>query len=155
MQAQELMTRPVVTCHVNDSLDVAAKLMWEHDCGVIPVVRDDGRLAGMITDRDICMAAHLQRLPLDQIDVSAVMSRWVLCARGEQPLTEIQALMVEHQVRRIPIVSDDGRPLGIISLSDLAIEATQPDTRMRHGLAQVAHTLAAVAGPHRIRRRAA
>ena len=57
MRAQDLMTQPIATCHVNDTLNVAAREMWDHDCGAIAITGDDGKLAGMITDRDICMAA--------------------------------------------------------------------------------------------------
>jgi CBS domain-containing protein len=64
-QVQQVMTMSVYSCHVNDHLGTAAKLMWEHDCGVVPVVNDDGRAIGMLTDRDICMAAFTQGRVLD------------------------------------------------------------------------------------------
>src|SRR5678816_4248615 len=155
MQAQDLMSKPVVTCCVSDRLDVVARLMWDHDCGAIPVVREDGQLAGMITDRDICMAAYMQGRPLHELRVDRVMSRPAIYARADQPITDVESLMAEHQIRRVPVVGADGRPIGLVSLNDLAIESTQPDTWMRHGLVQVAHTLAAICRPHRLRRKAA
>jgi predicted transcriptional regulator len=61
---EKLMHRPVVTCHVNDSLANAARLLWEQDCGALPVVDERGRVVAMITDRDICMVAYTQGLLL-------------------------------------------------------------------------------------------
>ncbi len=150
MKVQDLMSHPAITCHVNDDLNTPAKLMWDHDCGVIAVVRDDGKLAGMVTDRDICMAAHIQGRSLDQILVNSVMAKHVLSAHPDQELGEVERLMAEHQVHRIPVVDEDHRPVGVLSLTDLALESVEPDTRMKNGMFKVARTLAAVS-----RRRAA
>jgi len=144
MKVQDLMSHPAITCDVNDGLHVPAKLMWDHDCGVIAVVREDGKLAGVITDRDICMAAYTQGRPIDQILVNAVMATHVVSARPEQALGDVEHLMAEHQVRRVPVVDGDDRPLGVLSLNDLAIESVEPDTRMVHGFSRVAHALTAV-----------
>jgi CBS domain-containing protein len=57
MRIRDLMTKPAVTCSQDDSLNTAARLMWEHDCGTVPVLGDDGKVVGILTDRDICMAA--------------------------------------------------------------------------------------------------
>ena len=144
MRVQDLMSHPALTCHVNDDLNVPAKLMWEHDCGVIPVVRDDGKLAGVITDRDICMAAYTQGRALDQILVNSVMAMHVVSAHPDQKLGEVVRAMAEHQVRRIPVVDDDNKPIGVLSLNDLALESAEPDTQMKDGPSKVARTLAAV-----------
>ena len=74
MKVQEAMTRNVAACGVRDMLNRAAQLMWECDCGSVPVVDEAGNVCGMITDRDICMAAYTQGLPLDQILVRSTMS---------------------------------------------------------------------------------
>jgi CBS domain-containing protein len=144
MRAQDLMTSPAITCHVNDPLNSVAKKMWDADIGVLPVVNDDGKLTGMITDRDICMAAYTQGRPLDELLVNSAMAMHAITARPETFSGELEALMAKHQVRRIPIVDADNRPIGIVSLNDLAIECAQPDTRMKNGPAKVAHTLAAI-----------
>jgi CBS domain-containing protein len=144
MRVQDLMSHPAITCHVNDDLNVPAKLMWDHDCGVILAVRDDGKLAGVITDRDICMAAYTQGRSLDQMLVNSVMAKHVVSAHPDQKLGEVERMMAEHQVRRIPVVDDDNRPIGVLSLNDLALESVEPDTRMKDGVSKVAHMLAAV-----------
>lgn len=144
MRVSDLMSRPAITCHVHDDLNVPARLMWDHDCGVIAVVGDDGTLLGMITDRDVCMAAYTQDRPLGELEVNIAMARHPISARPDQDLGEVERAMAEHQVRRIPVVDDDGRPIGVLSLNDLAIEAARPDTRMTDGSSRIVHTLAAL-----------
>src|SRR5689334_22935276 len=104
MRVQDLMTHPAITCDVNDDLNVPAKLMWDNDCGVIPVVREDGKLAGIITDRDICMAAFTQARALDQILVNTVMAKHVFSVHPDDKLSEATRLMTENQIRRVPVV---------------------------------------------------
>jgi CBS domain-containing protein len=70
------------------------------------------------------------------------------CIRFSKTLGEVEELMARHQIRRLPVVDAANRSLGVISLNDLALEAVQPDTRMKHGVSKVAHTLAAVCQPH-------
>ena len=144
MRVQDLMIHPAVTCHVNDPAAVAAHLMWDHDCGIIAVVRDDGELAGVITDRDSCMAAFTQGRPLEEILVNSAMATHVITAVPDLKVADAERLMAEHRIRRLPVVDEDGKPVGVISMNDLTIECVRPDTRMKHGPSQIAHTLAAI-----------
>jgi len=150
-----LMTSPAVTCHVNDTLNVAAKLMWDHDCGAIPVISDDGKLAGIVTDRDICMAAYTQGRPLSAILINSVMSERVVSAHRDDKLGAIEQQMADHQIRRIPVVDDDNTPIGMITLNDLARESAQRDTRIKNAASKIANTLAAVCRPRAQHQRAA
>ncbi len=144
MRAQDLMSHPVFKCHVNDTLNVAAQLMWDHDCGALAVVNDEGKLVGIVTDRDICMAAYTRGQSLDALLVNGAMSKGVISARPDQSIGELEELMAKHKVRRLPVIDADRVPIGMISLNDLAIEAAQPDTRLRNGLPKIAVTLAAI-----------
>jgi len=93
--------------------------MWDHDCGCAPVVDTHGKLVGIVTDRDICMAAYTQGMPLADIRVERVMSaRVISCGRGDELETAHQ-LMRTHEIHRIPVVDTRGRPIGILSLSDV------------------------------------
>lgn len=154
MRARDLMTSPAITCHVNDPLHSVAKTMWDADVGVLAVVNDDGKLTGMITDRDICMAAYTQARALDDLLVNSAMARHAVAVQPETSVGDIEALMAKHQVRRIPVVDADGRPLGVVSLNDLAIECVHPDTRMKNSRPKIAETLAAICR-HRSQQRAA
>lgn len=144
MRARDLMTTPAITCHVNDTLNSVAKKMWDADVGVMPVVNDEGTLTGMVTDRDICMAAYTQGRSLDEVLVNSAMAMHVVSAPPDAFISDLEALMANHQLRRIPIVDGDGKPIGLLSLNDLAIESVQPDSRMKNGPVKVAHTLAAI-----------
>ena len=145
MRVEQLMNQPAVTCHAGDTLHTAARLMWDNDCGALPVVGDDARVLGVITDRDACMAAYTQGLPLQAIPVARAMSRQVFACRPDQPLEDAEKLMAEKQVRRLPVLDGDGRPLGVLSLNDVAREAA---SRPANGLvSEVAKTLGAIGQP--------
>jgi CBS domain-containing protein len=144
MHAQDLMTSPPITCHVNDPLTVAAQKMWDADIGALPVVNDEGKVTGMITDRDICMAAYTQGRSLDGLLVNSAMTRKIVSASPEATLTDVEQLMARHQVRRIPIVDATGNPVGVVSVNDLAIESVQPETATKHGPSKLANTMAAI-----------
>src|SRR5689334_6521679 len=75
MKIAEFMTQGVYTVHPHDTLEKAAGVMWEHDCGAVPVVEHDGRVVAMITDRDICMAAYTQGRRLSAMRVDSAMSQ--------------------------------------------------------------------------------
>lgn len=119
MKVSDLMTHDVRTCTIHDSLNGAARVMWDHDCGCALVVDAHGKLVGIVTDRDICMAAYTQGVPLDSIPVERVMSpRVISCARGDD-LETAHRLMRTHEIHRLPVVDTRSRPIGILSLSDV------------------------------------
>ena len=120
MRVKELMTSSPSVCTLDDTTNEAARIMWERDCGAVPVVDRSGRVAGMITDRDICIAAYFQGEPLSQIRVADVMSRELCVCRPEDEVAAAERVMKENKVRRLPVVSADKVLVGILSLSDLA-----------------------------------
>jgi len=127
MKIGELMTQNVRTCLPTDTLSTAAQLMWDGDCGCIPVVSDDGskRVVGMITDRDICMAAHFHGCRPREIAVGDVMSKSVRSVGPSEDLADAEAIMRDAQVRRLPVVDSNQEILGMVSLADLAREANR------------------------------
>ncbi|MBS1122682.1 MAG: hypothetical protein H6Q90_4910 [Deltaproteobacteria bacterium] len=120
MNVSDLIHRDVVTCSDRDTLERAAQLMWEHDIGCLPVVGEHGPVTGIITDRDLCMAAYLQGAPLRSIAVSSVMSRDVVTCQETDDVKHVEHVMSERQVRRLPVVDPQGRPIGMLSLNDIA-----------------------------------
>jgi CBS domain-containing protein len=116
---KDLMTRSVHACHPNDSLEIACRIMWENDCGSVPVVDDGLRVRGMITDRDVCMAAWNQGRPLKEIPVGTACSSDLVCCLQDDPVSEAERLMMRHRVRRLPVTDPYGRLLGVLSLSDI------------------------------------
>ncbi len=146
MNIQELMTKPAITCRPGDTLNTAARLMWEHDCGALPIVNDEDQLVGLITDRDICMSAYTEGSPLLAIPVSHAMAKVVFSCHANDSLEEAERLMSEKQIRRIPIVDDDDRPIGILSLNDVVRYAASPAQHetLDH---EVTQTMAAIGQP--------
>jgi CBS-domain-containing membrane protein len=120
MKVKELMEIKVRSCLVDDSLNWAAQLMWEGDCGALPVVGPEGDVVGMITDRDICMAAYTKGRPLTLIKVGDAMAKQVTTCSAESSAETAMSLMKEVRVRRLPIVDAQGKLAGILSLNDLA-----------------------------------
>jgi CBS domain-containing protein len=151
MNVEQLMTSPVETCNEGQMLDEAARIMWEHDCGAVPVVDHEGRPIAMITDRDICMAGLTQGVPLSTIPVATAMSKRVLACHRSDSIATAESTMRAEQVRRLPIVGDGGRLVGILSLNDIATRglSTTKRTGMRDALSAdaVAATLAAICSP--------
>jgi CBS domain-containing protein len=120
MKVHQLMNGCVLTCGPQDSLERAAQLLWEHDCGVLPVVDDKDCVRGVITDRDICMGAYTRGQRLSDLTVSDSMSPTVVSCHLDEDVTVVARRMAEHRVRRLLVVDDKGRIQGIVSLNDLA-----------------------------------
>lgn len=149
MKIEEIMTRNVHSCTPNDSLATAAQIMWENDCGAVPVVDQTGKLVGIITDRDLAMAAHLQNVSLRESRVANAMARDVKsCGPLDTPAT-VQSLMQQHKIRRVPVVDADRRLVGMVTLGDLAYAMSSTQTLGGDGMTwtAIAHTLSAVSAP--------
>ena len=147
MNIGTLMTRAPGTCGPNDPLSAAAQIMWDRDCGCVPIVDAERHPIAMITDRDICMAAYTQGRPLWSIPVSSAASRIVVSVRESETIESAEGLMQAYRVRRLPVVDTDGRLVGIVSLNDLARHASFGH---RHGdlnADRITRTLAAICEP--------
>lgn len=145
MRIQDVMRHPLVTAPVNSSVAVTARLMSEFDCGVVPIVKEDGRLAGTITDRDICMAAYTQDKPLSQIAVASAMEKGVIACQVNDTIEDAERLMRDNQIHCIVILDRATRPIGLVSVDDIARLAmrTKRSSFNREG----AETSAAVGQP--------
>jgi CBS domain-containing protein len=119
MKVSEIMTEDVACCTPRESLERAAQIMWEKDCGCVPVVDGFRRPVGMITDRDACMSAYLRGRRLAEVGLDEVMSREVHTCKAEDELTAAHGLMREHRIRRLPVVDEDGLLIGLVSLNDI------------------------------------
>jgi len=121
MLVSELMTRKTSSVRGDQTLADAAHLMWDCDCGALPVVDDDGsRVIGMLTDRDICMATWSHGAQPGAISVRAAMSQNLVHCSGNDSIGRAEALMQSNQVRRLPVLDADKRLIGILSLADIA-----------------------------------
>jgi len=126
MKVEQIMNRDVKVSHPQDPLNQAAQIMWEAPCGAVPVVDDQGRPVGFLTDRDICMAAYTQGQPLECLRVETAMVRKVVACKAEDDLDSAALLMEKYRTRRLPVVDHNGILVGLLSLDDLAFEAARP-----------------------------
>ena len=122
----DVMTPGVETTTSSEALRDAARTMREGDFGSMPVV-DDGRLVGILTDRDIVVRGVAEGLDPTVARVGDVASRTPVAVAPDQDLDEAVELMAEHRVRRLPVV-DDGRLVGVVSQADVALEAKEKKT---------------------------
>jgi CBS domain-containing protein len=125
MKVQDVMTYDVQTCRPETNLADAAMRMWRGDCGILPVIADGQKVVGVITDRDICMAAATKHRDTANIRVSEVISGKVYGCSPDTEIHEALKIMEQKQVRRLPIISaEDGRLAGILSMNDVALKAS-------------------------------
>lgn len=140
MKVSEVMTREVATVRPDQSAQDAASFMLRADAGSIPVTEGD-RLIGMITDRDIAVRGVAKGFGPDT-PVRDLMTNDIVCARVDDDVEEVASKMSEAQVRRLPVVDQQERLCGIVSLGDLAREGA-PDTAE-----QALEGVAQPGGPH-------
>jgi CBS domain-containing protein len=129
MSVKDLMTKQPQTVGPNDTTDTAARRMWEADCGALPVLDDDGVVLAMVTDRDICMAAWSRNQRPEELRVRDAMSTRLVTCGPSDPLETAEATMRLHQVRRLPVVDESKKLIGIISLADIALATARASHR--------------------------
>lgn len=130
VRVDSIMSKDVATCRENDPAIVPAQIMWDKDCGCVPVVDDDGHPLGMVTDRDLCMAAFTQGKALREIPVSRARSRVLHTCRWDDLVSDATRIMARAQVRRLLVLGTDGRLVGLLTLSDLIRHAWTARTRL-------------------------
>jgi len=126
MDVREIMTTPVHTLDPEDTLNCAVKLMRDHALGCVVVVAADGKLVGMLTDRDIALAAYEYGEALWRLRIADTMRSPVHTIGPNDGIETAAHLMRAHRVRRLPVVDELDKPIGMISLDDLARAARVP-----------------------------
>jgi CBS domain-containing protein len=126
MTVRQLQTSDVKTVSPDTDLAVVAKLMWEGDCGAVPVVTEDRKVIGIITDRDICIAAATRSKPPAEIRAGEVIStnNGIHAVKPDDDVRVALRTMRKHKVRRLPVVDREQRLTGILSINDLAMNAS-------------------------------
>lgn len=124
--AKDVMTsNPSVAREENTIYDVV-RIMSREDCGVVPVVDLDDKCVGMITDRDICMRLVLDHLDPEDTLANELMSEDVITCHPNDDMEDVIAKMEREQIRRIPVVDDADKVVGIISEGDIAKSEVKP-----------------------------
>jgi predicted transcriptional regulator len=129
MQVGDIMTRVIFSCDTHATLEDIARVMWDHDCGYVPIVNeDDNKLSGVVTDRDVAMAAYNHGKRLADIPVSAVMSERLHACAPDASVELAHEIMRSAEIRRLPVVEQgSGKLVGLVTWSDL-LEAARRES---------------------------
>ena len=141
MKIRDLMTSDVEACRPDTDLAAVARMMWDRDCGCIPVVDAAGALRGVVTDRDICIASATRRLLPEYMPASQVMTHPVHACLPDDEVGEALGAMKQYKVRRLPVIDVNGLLKGIISINDIVLAVERgvgPDPK------EIVSTLAAI-----------
>ncbi len=126
---ESVMTKNPICCQPSDTVMKAAQWMKREDIGSLPVIdnNETRKLVGIVTDRDLAMVIVGQGYDPNETHVDEVMTHKLVTCRPDDDIQRALNLMSEHQVRRIPIVDDENKILGIISQADVATRVNQPE----------------------------
>ena len=123
MRVVEIMMGTPYFCRPETNLGSATELMWTGNCGFLPVVGSEGKVVGVITDRDICIALGTRGRPSGEVTVADVMSKKVCSCAPDDDVRVALGAMREGRVRRLPVVAKEGTLVGVISMDDVLLQA--------------------------------
>ena len=128
-KCEEVMTKNPVCCLPNDYVVKVAEMMKKTNIGSIPVIENEQsrKLVGIVTDRDLAMKIVAEGRDAKSTKVEAVMTKKVVTCRVDDDIQKALAAMSEHQLRRIPIIDNNNKILGIIAQADVAVRVNQPE----------------------------
>lgn len=127
MKVKDVMTPKAHAIWLTESLVDAAKMMWDNDCGILPVIKDGRKVVGLITDRDICMAVGFSDVNPSSVSIEEVMTGEVYAVKADEDINAALRTMQERKVRRLPVLDENGELEGIVSLNDIVLKARKPE----------------------------
>jgi CBS domain-containing protein len=125
LKCRDIMTRNVTTCNTNTNIEKIAQLMRFEDIGAIPVLNADGRLEGIVTDRDIVVEGLTKDKADSELKAEDCMTTDLYVAKQNDRVVDVIREMGDHQIRRVPVVDSRNRLVGIISMADVATQTTK------------------------------
>lgn len=123
MRVVEVMMGTPYYCCPETNLGIATELMWKGNCGFLPVVGEEGKIVGVLTDRDICVALGTRNRPAGELTAAEVMTQKVYSCAPEDEIHVAMRVMREGRVRRLPVVSRKGDLVGVVSIDDVLVRA--------------------------------
>lgn len=149
MNVQALMNPNVKYGGTDSTVADIIAIMEKEDCGAIPIVNAQNKVVGIVTDRDICLALGRRPLPAAEVSVTEVMSKRVFACGPDEDVAEALQTMKDKKVRRLPVIDDKGRLVGILSMDDVVLHAEARKTdriprKLGLGYGQTVDTLKAI-----------
>ncbi len=119
MKVKKIMTKDVGTCHASESLAKAVSIMWQRDCGIVPVVSDSNSVMGMITDRDVAIAITSRNRPANEVLIDEVIKGQTISCAPDDSVQRVLKKMRKHKIKRLPVVKKTGELVGMVSIADV------------------------------------
>lgn len=149
LKVKDICSRRVVSCSPDMDLAAVTSLMWDFDLGSVPVVDPEGRIAGMITDRDVAIALGTRDRRASEVRAGEAMSTHVHSCAPDDDLRAAMNLMWTHKIRRLPVVNSQRTVVGVLSINDLILgsHASGPRESTGPGWEDVLLTLKGICSP--------
>ena len=119
MKVRDVMTKQITTCRTYTNLAAASALMWDNDCGALPALTETGELAGILTDRDICIALGTRNARASDLTVRDVVEASPLSCQSNDDILTTLLIMQQAKLRFLPVVNDAGVLEGVLSIDDI------------------------------------
>jgi CBS domain-containing protein len=123
MKVRDVMTKNVTSCHPEQNLGEVVENMWRYRCGAMPLVNDEGRVMGIITDRDMCIALGTRDLKASELKAADVAPARYFACRPDDDIHTALKTMAAQEVRRLPVTDEYGKLAGILSIDDIVVRA--------------------------------
>lgn len=146
MKVKKIMTKSVGTCGKNDNLARAVEIMWQKDCGIVPVVDKKSNVVGTVTDRDVAVSVFLQNKTVAEIIIGEIISGKVITCLTKDDVEQVLKLMKKHKIKRLPVTGKNNKLKGIISITDILLAAADDKSLQK----KVLKTLEAIGKPRPI-----
>jgi CBS-domain-containing membrane protein len=147
MKVKNVMVSPAVCCRPDTNLGIAAEILWRHNCGILPITNFQDRVIGVVTDRDMFIALATRNRRAGELTLGEVTSGRVYSCKPDDDIHTAMAAMSEHGVRRLPVLDEVGKIVGIVSMDDVVRE-TQMGDRAQLSCRDVVHALQEICTPH-------
>ena len=146
MRVSEFMLRTPACCAPETNLGAAVEILWNRNCGILPVVDVENRVKAVVTDRDICIALGTRDRRPGEITVAEVASQPVYVCQPTDKIDDGLTMMAKAKIRRLPVVDQEGKLVGILSMDDIVLHvgAHNTGTLLKFSRDEVMKTLEAI-----------
>ncbi len=123
MKVADVMMRTPASCTAETNLAAAVEILWTRNCGMLPIVNNEGKVTGVVTDRDICIALGTRDRRASEITVQEIQPEKLFACKADDDIRSALAIISDEKVRRLPVLDEAGKLLGILSLDDVVLHA--------------------------------
>jgi len=149
MKVKDVMMRTAARCRTDTNLGAAVEIMWNRNCGILPIVNAEEKVIGVVTDRDLCIALGTRNRAAGEIAVWEVASGTLFACEPEDEIHTALATMAKSKVRRLPVINTAGKLEGVLSMDDVVLHSESKVSGKTPGLSydDVVETLKKVYRP--------